>query len=243
MEVREKTMSRYVFGIDVGGTTVKCGLFDLEGNVLSISTSRYMKDTSLLGGTLTTMTMQLGSSAEDARNVQLYVTLEDFGLSTDTLKKAYSTIDKVRTNYLDATAENGALDVEVKLTDRQYQAVLTALLALGETRLNDLSSIDATSVAQIVYDLIAPVIQDERVTSTTLINTLKSLKVNTDSLDLSFYDKAAPVLRNLLTNGSAENQTSTGDVYSLTLGYALSKVLDDLGLSDGVKRSVNITGR
>ncbi len=26
-------MSRYVFGIDVGGTTVKCGLFDLEGNV------------------------------------------------------------------------------------------------------------------------------------------------------------------------------------------------------------------
>lgn len=33
MEVREKTMSRYVFGIDVGGTTVKCGLFDLEGNV------------------------------------------------------------------------------------------------------------------------------------------------------------------------------------------------------------------
>ena len=34
MEVREKTMSRYVFGIDVGGTTVKCGLFDLEGNVL-----------------------------------------------------------------------------------------------------------------------------------------------------------------------------------------------------------------
>ena len=211
---------------------------DLEGNVLSISTSRYMKDTSLLGGTLTTMTMQLGSSAEDARNVQLYVTLEDFGLSTDTLKKAYSTIDKVRTNYLDATAENGALDVEVKLTDRQYQAVLTALLALGETQLNDLSSIDATSVAQIVYDLIAPVIQDERVTSTTLINTLKSLKVNTDSLDLSFYDKAAPVLRNLLTNGSAENQTSTGDVYSLTLGYALSKVLDDLGLSDGVKSMI-----
>ena len=211
---------------------------DLEGNVLSISTSRYMKDTGLLGGMLATLSMQLGSSAENARNVQLYVTLEDFGLSTESLKKAYSAIDKVRTNYLDATAENGVLDVEVKLTDRQYQAVLTALLALGETRLNDLSSIDATSVAQIVYDLIAPVIQDERVTSTTLINTLKSLKVNTDSLDLSFYDKAAPVLRNLLTNGSAENQTSTGDVYSLTLGYALSKVLDDLGLSDGVKSMI-----
>ena len=27
-------MGRYVFGIDVGGTTVKCGLFDVEGNVL-----------------------------------------------------------------------------------------------------------------------------------------------------------------------------------------------------------------
>ena len=211
---------------------------DLEGNVLSISTSRYMKDTSLLGGMLATLSMQLGSSAENARNVQLYVTLEDFGLSTESLKKAYSAIDKVRTNYLDATAENGVLDVEVKLTDRQYQAVLTALLALGETRLNDLSSIDATSVAQIVYDLIAPVIQDESVTSTTLINTLKSLKVNTDSLDLGFYDKVTPVLRNLLTNGSAEDQTSTGDVYSLTLGYALSKVLDDLGLSDGVKSMI-----
>lgn len=27
-------LSKYVFGIDVGGTTVKCGLFDMEGNVL-----------------------------------------------------------------------------------------------------------------------------------------------------------------------------------------------------------------
>ena len=27
-------MAKYCFGIDVGGTTVKCGLFDIEGNVL-----------------------------------------------------------------------------------------------------------------------------------------------------------------------------------------------------------------
>lgn len=27
-------MSQYCFGIDIGGTTVKCGLFDTEGNVL-----------------------------------------------------------------------------------------------------------------------------------------------------------------------------------------------------------------
>ena len=27
-------MSQYVFGVDIGGTTVKLGLFDLEGNVL-----------------------------------------------------------------------------------------------------------------------------------------------------------------------------------------------------------------
>ena len=26
-------MSKYCFGVDVGGTTVKMGLFDLEGNV------------------------------------------------------------------------------------------------------------------------------------------------------------------------------------------------------------------
>ena len=26
-------MSKYCFGVDVGGTTVKLGLFDLEGNV------------------------------------------------------------------------------------------------------------------------------------------------------------------------------------------------------------------
>ena len=45
MEVREKTMSRYVFGIDVGGTTVKCGLFDLEGNVLFLCDS--MEDVGL----------------------------------------------------------------------------------------------------------------------------------------------------------------------------------------------------
>ena len=27
-------MSKYVFGVDIGGTTVKLGLFDVEGNVL-----------------------------------------------------------------------------------------------------------------------------------------------------------------------------------------------------------------
>ena len=27
-------MKKYCFGIDVGGTTIKCGLFDTEGNVL-----------------------------------------------------------------------------------------------------------------------------------------------------------------------------------------------------------------
>ena len=27
-------MSRFVFGVDVGGTTVKLGFFDMEGNVL-----------------------------------------------------------------------------------------------------------------------------------------------------------------------------------------------------------------
>lgn len=27
-------MSQYVFGVDIGGTTVKLGLFDVEGNLL-----------------------------------------------------------------------------------------------------------------------------------------------------------------------------------------------------------------
>ena len=27
-------MGKYVFGVDVGGTTVKMGLFDVEGNLL-----------------------------------------------------------------------------------------------------------------------------------------------------------------------------------------------------------------
>ena len=27
-------MSRFIFGVDVGGTTVKLGFFDIEGNVL-----------------------------------------------------------------------------------------------------------------------------------------------------------------------------------------------------------------
>ena len=31
---RNEAMSKYVFGVDIGGTTVKLGLFDVEGNVL-----------------------------------------------------------------------------------------------------------------------------------------------------------------------------------------------------------------
>ena len=33
----ERIMSKYVFGVDVGGTTVKMGLFTAEGELLDLS--------------------------------------------------------------------------------------------------------------------------------------------------------------------------------------------------------------
>ena len=30
-------MKKYCFGIDIGGTTVKCGLFNVDGEVLDLS--------------------------------------------------------------------------------------------------------------------------------------------------------------------------------------------------------------
>ena len=33
-EERKKRMNKYIFGVDLGGTTVKMGLFDMNGNVL-----------------------------------------------------------------------------------------------------------------------------------------------------------------------------------------------------------------
>lgn len=65
-------MEKYVFGIDVGGTTVKCGLFSAEGIVLDkweIKTNKENGGASILGDIAATINGKLAEKKIDKENV------------------------------------------------------------------------------------------------------------------------------------------------------------------------------
>ena len=61
-------MENYVFGIDVGGTTVKCGLFTAEGTVLDkweIRTNKENSGASIVGDIANTINAKLAEKKID----------------------------------------------------------------------------------------------------------------------------------------------------------------------------------
>lgn len=200
----------------------------------------YIENIELFGGKLAELDMKMGLNAEKARDVKVLVTLENFGRDTGSMSNTYSSINSIR-SYLDVSLKNGNLHLDVKIPERGYQAAIVALLALSETRLSDLSSVQVENLTQMIYELIVPVIKDETVDSQTLINTLNSMKISTANLDLSFYDELAPALRKILPDDPTDYGETVGDTYKLTLSYDIKNVINKLGLPERVMNIIDGT--
>ncbi len=183
-----------------------------------------------VGGLLGQMDLTMGGVP-----VSFLITLGGNSFSQDVRKNVADV-----STYLNVNLKDGVIAAEVKnVPERAYQAAVVAMLALGEADLKDLSSIELANVAKTVYELIVPVIHNESVDSDTLIETLKALKINTENLDLSFYDKIVPTLRKLMPENAKNFGETKGDTFCLTLGCDLQKIINKLGLSEADKNTVN----
>jgi hypothetical protein len=200
------------------GTKV-VGVTKIDGSVI---------DDTYLGGKILETSMFFGSDATSGLGVSFYVTFEDYDNYADTLQSARSLVTRLQ-QYVDITAEDGSLNVELKLTDGQYAAVLAGMLATDLTSLSDVTDVDPVEVVNYLFDLVKSVPEDTSITSTTLGNTLNKLG---QSVDVSAYDQIARVLRHLLTNVTVSDEQGEGDTYRASFTYDLNALLDTLNLGD-----------
>ncbi len=215
----------FVGAVNANGTINES---EVEGKV--VGNADNFENTKLLGGKLAEVSLKMGMNAEVAKDVKILVTLENFGRNTGNTANTYNSVNSIR-QYLDVVLDNGKMTLDLKIPETAYQAAIVALLAMSETELRDLSSIQVENISQMIYELIVPVIHDDKVTSETLKNTLKSIGYeNAETLDLSFYDQLVIYLRKVLPENAANFGQTNGDSYDVTLSYDCKGILDRLNL-------------
>ena len=225
------------FGLDTVGEVIgedgNIVELELPGTVIGAENNTIIvgegciNDASLLGGKLFDTMLRIGDTQETGLDVPLYVTLEDFDLRPEQLKSVRNAAQKV-SGYGTMKADEGVLQSELKLTDRMYQACLTALLASDQATLSDLTAIDPVGVVHYLYDMAVPVLEDESVTGETLNNTLDKLGVD---INLPGYDRVSRILRSLLKDISAKEEEGNTDTYKAVVHLDLTRLIEKLNLS------------
>lgn len=186
----------------------------------------YINDASLYGAKLMETTLFLGTSQEAGTELPLYITMEDFDRSSSALLSVRNAAVNVL-RYVDITADSGRFNVQLKLSDRMYQAVVSAMLAADLVKLEELDSIDPVEVVHYLYNIVKVPLEDENVTAATLQNSLNKLGY---SVNLSGYNKIAPIVRNLMENATVSDEAGTTDTYLATLSYSLSELIESMNI-------------
>ena len=197
----------------------------MVGNAIPVG-GAYISDASLYGAKMMETTLFLGSSETAGTELPLYLTMEDFDRAASTLRSVRNACNDVL-KYVDITAADGRFNLTVKLTDGQYAAVISGMLATGLASKDDLTNVDPVALVHYVYNILQQPLLDENVTATTLNNSLSKLGVNAN---LAVYDTLIPVLRNLMNNTTVSNEIGETDTYKATLTYDLSQLIEKLNL-------------
>lgn len=184
----------------------------------------YVNNAETYGGKLLESTLGL-----DGVNVALYVTIEDFGLSTSTLSKLRSSVEKLR-SYVDVTFENGEAVASVRIPDKAYQAYLAAMLVTGNSELAEACEPDIGKSVEYIYNLLLPILTDTDVTVDTYQNTLAMLGVHKDITSAArIYTTLQKILIHVIDNATVKGG-SVGSTYTAECAYSPAALIDSLGV-------------
>ncbi len=152
-------------------------------------------------GTLTTTTMELGSSKADAAAKPFVLKLS--GIPAEASKVA----EILELGYIkfNGTSDH-KLNVVLNLPEKLYQAYLTALIATGEVDLKNVAAVNNTIAVQFLWDYANNIITNDDITTETYENTLKKLGRDYDlSKYEDYYQKARTAIKEYLVveNGQA----------------------------------------
>lgn len=196
---------------------------------------------------------------EENCNVDLYVSLEDFGASSK-LGQVKNLI-VAAASYVDAKAEDGAVTVTIE-SEKLYQLIGSAMVLTGDATLDDLAgdSADIAAMGEYAYGKLKALFEEKNgdeytATYEAFAETLDKLNINLgheDLLRLAFKLCAAAARRTEIENKSSEagkwSFTATVDIYDaivnavnrLDTGLTTSSVLGLIKEYNSSEKSVKV---
>ena len=149
----------------------------------------------------------------DGTPVSVVVTMEDFDQNASALQKVRSNVQNLKDKGIDATLDNGSVNVSVD-SNLLYKALMGSALVLNRADVNNVTE-DTWDLSEIVptlyYSLIEPVMKDDRTSTTTFQNTLTKLGVT--KYDVTKYQRFFRIAKAILRDSTFSD--TTGDATNL----------------------------
>ena len=168
----------------------------------------YVNALNTIGGQLLSVDTKF-----DGTPVSVVVTMEDFDQNASALQKARSNVQTLKDKGIDATLDNGSVNVSVN-SNLLYKALMGSALVLNRADVNNVTE-DTWDLSEIVptlyYSLIEPVMKDDRTSTTTFQNTLTKLGVT--KYDVTKYQRFFRIAKAILRDSTFSD--TTGDATNL----------------------------
>lgn len=168
----------------------------------------YVNALNTIGGQLLSVDTKF-----DGTPVSVVVTMEDFDQNASALQKARSNVQNLKDKGIDATLDNGSVNVSVD-SNLLYKALMGSALVLNRADVNNVTE-DTWDLSEIVptlyYSLIEPVMKDDRTSTTTFQNTLTKLGVT--KYDVTKYQRFFRIAKAILRDSAFSD--TTGDATNL----------------------------
>ena len=168
----------------------------------------YVNALNTIGGQLLSVDTKF-----DGTPVSVVVTMEDFDQNASALQKARSNVQTLKDKGIDATLDNGSVNVSVD-SNLLYKALMGSALVLNRADVNNVTE-DTWDLSEIVptlyYSLIEPVMKDDRTSTTTFQNTLTKLGIT--KYDVTKYQRFFRIAKAILRDSAFSD--TTGDATNL----------------------------
>lgn len=168
----------------------------------------YVNALNTIGGQLLSVDTKF-----DGTPVSVVVTMEDFDQNASALQKARSNVQTLKDKGIDATLDNGSVNVSVA-SNLLYKALMGSALVLNRADVNNVTE-DTWDLSEIVptlyHSLIEPVMKDDRTSTTTFQNTLTKLGVT--KYDVTKYQRFFRIAKAILRDSTFSD--TTGDATNL----------------------------
>ena len=223
------------------GLQTVLGVIDETGNIVEmtppgtlIASENEVNNPELLGGKLMEMTLQLGQNGENAREVTLYVTLEDFDKQASQLKSFRKNVQTL-SNYADVSLSDGEVNVTItKMPKAAATGYFSALLVLGNADVADFNNMSFGQSVDYFLTLLVELFRDENMSFTAIENTVAQINTQPHLAigDISGYEYIYNVVKHLADNAQIIPGDIKDDSYLATINYSLKALLEQAGSMD-----------